>query len=160
MAHDDSFFWDGYLHWARVLEKSDPDVNGARADGSMPKLYEPVFVRLSFGTITPEMLENTMAQTEKAYTDPNIKDEEASELQAQITSEGILSFLKDWAYDPNELLIGFEHAIEYLKKHTELKMPEFFAYRPVAYMQGQHNAAPYEVLDLSFIHISEPTSPY
>ncbi|MEP4195683.1 MAG: hypothetical protein ABJL99_08615 [Aliishimia sp.] len=148
MASNDSFFWDGYLHWARVLEKSDPDVNGARPDGSMSDLYEPVFVRIPIGTTTLDLLEQTLQGLEDYYTKSDTHPANFATQLEFFSATDILSFLADWRFDPNELLIGFEHAIEYFKKHTKLKMPEFFAYRPVAYMQGQHKAALYEVLDI------------
>lgn len=154
---EDQFFWDGYLHWAHILDPVAGKIAETAAHHSTsstrqpqrPVTYEQLFVRFKSAlcAIQRQKLEKALADTHKFE-------------RAKILEITGLEFLNDVSSnlkcDNLELLIGIENAL------ASGGLIECFVFRERAKTFDEHHAfdAYFEIIDLgppTTIGMSEPT---
>lgn len=128
------YFWDGYVHWARALESTDPEL---AAQEAMP-LYEPIFIRLKLD------YDETLFTELASFFDEVYSTVEADKRANILADQPEVGFLQGFVFDYIEPLIGFQHAL------AEKRPPEFFVYRLVARSPEEHNAHAdfFDILDV------------
>jgi len=136
----DEFFWDGYLHWARVLEKVRRET-GLFAPGTeqknLPPLYEPLFIRL---TTFPSL------QRSRELLDTIYAGEGDATVHEKIVTVDEFRFLDNYVFSLEDFLIGLEHFVT-----GETKSPlEFFIYRKLVHKTALQRAdeAKFEIIDI------------
>lgn len=132
MSKAENFFWDGYLHWARVIDDANPrwDLSELSKDGHEVRKFEPVFIQLAKKVPTGKL-----ERLNKLYEPEGISDDASpEEIYQEIVKIRQLSFLSkdDHVFDLEDFFVGLQH-------HLFHNVPfEFFVYRVVARTKRQH----------------------
>lgn len=143
MPQTEGYAWDGYLHWARAFEETDPELLPLveNADGTRA-LYEPIFIRVDLFASSSTLAASEVAAHDRARSILDRLNEigfatlDAAERDSILLEISELAFLKGFVFDPAELLIGLEHAV------MPAGIMQLFVYRPVARTPEMHKTAP------------------
>lgn len=136
----DEFFWDGYLHWARVIEKLRRD-SAAVAPGIdttiPPELYEPLFIRLK-ASPAPDVVKDLLMTIDG--------EEDRATILQKIREIGEFALLDDYVLCLEDFLIGLENFLTEGGKSP----PEFFIYRPLVHENAAQalDEAKFDVIDI------------
>lgn len=136
----DYFFWDGYLHWARIIERDRllrlPEFPG----GEDVPLHEPLFVRFKNVPAVEDL---------QQFLDPgrDILDNPERSLREFILSINGFEFLEDFAFTLEDALFGIQ---SYLLCKDVGHPLEFFVYRPLAVTKADHKKDDhlFEIIDV------------
>lgn len=133
MSNTEDFFWDGYLHWARIMEDANPSWGSPNQNQNTDEpldYYEPIFIRMNSNIPSADL-----KRLNKIYVtsvDLGESAEEQQDILTEIMKVPDFDFLQHHKFDLEDFFIGLQHTLF-------LEVPlEFFIYRLVARTKADH----------------------